>query len=95
MVERGGDAVEARAASDWEKLLICLWAADTMLRNGGDFANAPFFYPEFQSDGARLAGTLGLPQTHALFALPTETLAQEYFARFDAVCDEMKGAEAR
>jgi len=99
VVERGGDVVEKKAQtgvaslSDWERLVYCLWGTDYMMRNAGDFANAEVMYPDFQTDAARFAKSLGLVVTHAAFSLPRRSLQREYFDRFEAVCDEIKKAE--
>ena len=88
---------EARTGADsltpWERLVYCLWVADYMMRNAGDFANAVDMYPGFQADASRLAEQLSLAYTRETFALPQAVLQREYFNRFLGVCDEIKNAE--
>jgi hypothetical protein len=99
IAERGGLMVEKKARSglsslnDWEHLVYCLWVADYMMRNAGDFANANDIYPQFQSQAAARARTLGLTLTARTFALPREQLQAEYLGRFEALCNEIKPAE--
>jgi len=99
VVKRGGDVVQKKAQgglaslTDWERLVYCLWVADYMMRNGGDFANAPVMYPDFQKDAARFANNLGLAMTLEMFSLSLRKLEEEYFDRFEAVCAEIKQAE--
>jgi hypothetical protein len=98
IVERGGDIVQKRAQEGeaaltrWERLVYCLWAADYMMRNAGDFANAVDLYREFQSDAKHLAQALGLRTTCEAFSLSRTELEQQYFERFEAVCDEIQAA---
>ena len=63
--------------SDWEQLVYCLWRADYMMRNAGDFANAPDMYPSFQTDAKRLAKQLRLPVVHEAFSLSQRKLQKE------------------
>ena len=99
VVERGGEVVEKKAQagganlSDWQRLVYCLWVTDYMMRNAGDFANAEAMYPDFQTDAARLAKSLGLAVTHTTFSLSRRKLQREYFNLFEAICDEIKKAE--
>jgi len=101
VVHRGGDVVEKKAQvgsaslSDWERLVYCLWVTDYMMRNAGDFANAEVMYPDFQSDAKEFAKRLGLAVTHEAFSLSRRKLQREYLDRFEAICDEIKGAETR
>ena len=45
VVDRGALVIEKKAQSgadslnEWERLVYCLWLADYMMRNAGDFAN--------------------------------------------------------
>jgi hypothetical protein len=99
IVERGGDVVEKKAGrrssslNDWELLVYCVWVADYMMRNAGDFANAEALYPAFQTEAATCARKLGLRFTEGTFALPRRQLQDEYFDRFEAVCNEIRSAE--
>jgi hypothetical protein len=101
IVNKGDEVIQKRARlgrtalNEWEQLVYCLWVADYMMCNAGDFANAEDMYPDFQSDAVRLAHRLGLNATREAFSLPQEKLQQEYFSRFDQVCDELKQAEPK
>lgn len=96
IAERGGDVVEKKAArglsalNDREHLVYCLWVADYMMRNAGDFANAEDLYPAFQTEAAARARKLGLKQTEQAFALAREELEKQYFDRFEAICKEIR-----
>jgi hypothetical protein len=98
VVETGDRVIQKRAQtgvaslSDWERLVYCLWVADYMMCNAGDFANADM-YPAFQSDAVRFAQRLGLVATREAFSLSRRKLQKEYFDRFEKMCDEIKGAE--
>ena len=83
----------AASLSDWERLVYCLWVADYMMRNAGDFANAEAMYPTFRTDAAQLAERLGLAVTRDTFSLPERKLQKEYLRRFEQVVDEIKNAE--
>jgi len=89
VVERGGDVVEKMdgagvgSLSTWERLLYCIWVADYMMRNAGDFANAAVMYPDFQSDAKLFARELSLPVICETFSLSQQQLQQEYFERFE------------
>ena len=100
IVERGDAVVEKKgrlglsSLNDWEHLVYCLWVADYLMRNAGDFANAEDLYPSFQAEAAARAKTLGLALTEQTFSLSTEQLQSEYSNRFEAVCNEIKSAES-
>jgi hypothetical protein len=99
VVDRGALVIEKEAQSgaeslnEWERLVYCLWLADYMMRNAGDFANAVDMCPDFQRDAKRLAEQLSLPLTCEGFGLSRGRLQQEYFERFEAICDEIRSAE--
>ena len=99
VVDRGALVIEKRAKNgaaslnDWERLVYCLWLADYMMRNAGDFANAMDMCPDFQTDAKRFADQLSLPVTREAFSLSRRTLQREYFDRFEAICNEIRGAE--
>jgi hypothetical protein len=78
--------------SDWERLVYCVWFADYMMRNGGDFGNSDM-YPAFQTDAAQIATRLGLATTRDTFSLSRRKLHKEYFDRFEKVVEEIKSAE--
>jgi hypothetical protein len=96
IVERGGNIVEKRAQTGdaglslWERLVYCLWVADYLMRNAGDFANAADLYPNFQADAKDLSRKLSLPLACEAFSLPQGDLQREYFGRFEAMCDEIR-----
>jgi hypothetical protein len=92
-----GDAVIQRKARDGigrlsptDKLIYCLWVADYGMRNAGDLATASDLYANFQTDGLRAAQEIGLPASCAAFALPTPDLQNQYFERFESICDEIR-----
>jgi hypothetical protein len=96
IVEAGDDVIAkkaregAAALSPWEQLVYCLWVADYMMRNAGNFSNAEAMYPAFDTEAARLAEHLGLRTTHQAFSLARSALQEEYFDRFEAICDEIR-----
>jgi hypothetical protein len=85
----------AASLSDWEQLVYCLWLADYMMRNAGDFANAQDMCPTFQSDAKQFAERLGLAATRDAFSLSQRKLQKEYFDRFERICNEIKSAEPK
>src|SRR5438034_9972597 len=99
VVERGAVVIEKKSQSGvtslsaWERLVHCIWVADYMMRNAGDFANAEDMYPDFQADARRFAKELSLPATCEAFSLSQHKLQREYFQRFEAICDEVRKAE--
>jgi hypothetical protein len=101
IVEAGDSVIRKEAESgvaslsDWERLVYCLWVADYMMCNAGDFANAQDMYPTFQSDATQLAERLGLEAAREAFSLSQRKLQEEYFSRFERICDEIKSAESR
>jgi hypothetical protein len=96
--EAGGEAVEKRAKAgadaltQREMLLYWLWWADYMMRNAGDFANAVALKKDFQQEIVLRAKELELGYTEATFSLTRGELEKLYFDRFEAVCDEIRGA---
>jgi hypothetical protein len=99
IIDCGAQVIEKKAQrglpslSTWERLVYCLWVADYMMRNAGDFANAVDMYPDFQKEAKRFAVELSLPATCEAFSLSQRKLQREYFERFEAICDEVRGAE--
>ncbi len=99
IVDRGALVIEKKAQSrtdslnEWERLVYCLWLADYMMRNAGDFANAVDMCPDFQRNAKRLAEHLSLPLTTEAFGLSRRKLQREYFKRFETICDEIRSAE--
>src|SRR5215475_15021264 len=96
VVDAGGDVVEKMVANGYsqltplEKLMYCLWVADYGMRNAGDLETAKDVYPLFQEEAARMAKSLSLKFTYESFALKGEVLEQQYFDRFERICDEIK-----
>src|SRR6478672_6992005 len=84
---RGGP----NALSSRENLIYWLWWADYMMRNAGDFANAVALEKDFQQEIVSRAKELGLGYTAETFSLPRDELQSQYFDRFEAVCEEIKG----
>lgn len=99
VVDRGGQVIDKKVhegpstLNELERLIYCLWVTDYMMRNAGDFANAPVMYPEFQTDARRFAKKLGLTKTHEAFSLSHRKLQQEYFDRFEEICDEIRSVD--
>jgi len=95
IVKAGDDVVEKEAArgraalSLLEKLIYCVWVADYGMRNAGDLVIASDVYSQFQEEAASLALELGMPRTHAAFALPTADLERRYFDLLSGVIDEI------
>jgi len=91
-----GDAIVRKKAryeiDDWETLVYCLWVADYGMRNAGDLETAAGVYSGFQTDARQLAQQLSLEVTHSAFSLSKGDLQQEYFDRFESICDEIKRA---
>jgi hypothetical protein len=94
-VEVGGDVIEKKGAhgraapTPLEKLIYCVWVADYGMRNAGDLVTASDVYSQFQEEAASLALELGMPCTHAAFALPTADLEERYFDLLSGVVDEI------
>ncbi len=94
-----GDAVICKRAeqgvttlSQIERLIYCLWVADYGMRNAGDLTTARDLYEHFQDEALQLSSALGLAESRSAFALPAANLEQQYFERFDAICDEIRSA---
>jgi hypothetical protein len=75
-----------------ERIAYCLWVADYGMRNAGDLQTAADLYPPFQTEGARIAADLSLPNTAAVFASPASEFQRTYFDRFDQMCGEIAAA---
>jgi hypothetical protein len=101
VIETGDRVIRKKASggieclSPWEMLVYCLWVADYGMRNAGDLDTAADVNPEFQKRARRIAEALSLPLTLEAFSLPQRDLEREYFDRFEAICNEIKDAEAR
>ena len=98
VVETGDRIIQKKAKvgvaslGDWERLVYCLWFADYMMRNAGDFEDADM-YPTFQTDAVQLATRLGLAAARDIFSLSRRKLQKEYFDRFESVVNEIRNAE--
>ena len=46
-----------------------------------------------RSDGRRAAKELSLPLTREVFSLSPREMEKVYYARFEAICDEIRAAE--
>ena len=99
VVKRGGEVVAKKAQfglaglCDWERMVYCLWVADYMMRNAGDFANAVDMYPTFQHEAQQCAQRLSLAVTSEAFSLSQRKLQNEYFDRFEQICNEIKSID--
>ena len=100
IIETGDAVIQKKARvgmnslSPWEALVYCVWVADYGMRNGGDLDTAQSVYSGFHLDARRFAAELSLPLTRAAFALQKGDLESQYFDRFDAMIDEIKGSRA-
>ena len=91
-----GDAVIQRQQcaarlTSLEQLIYCVWVADYGMRNAGDLAAGRDLYERFREEALRLSQELGLSATSSAFALVPAELERQYFERFDAICDELRG----
>jgi hypothetical protein len=99
VVEEGDRIIQKKARlgfnclTDWERLVYSLWVADYGMRNAGDLSTARDVYTDFQSVALNAAKILSLPTSSRAFSLAPETLQEQYFGLFEAVCDEIRSAE--
>jgi hypothetical protein len=99
IIDAGDTVVQRRIAHGMarlkplDRLIYCLWIADYGMRNAGDLAAACDLYASFQDEASQLSKELVLTVTQSAFALPRAKLEQQYFQRFDAICDEIRGAQ--
>jgi hypothetical protein len=77
-----------------DRLIYCLWVADYGMRNAGDLIAAYDLCGSFHNEGSQLSQELGLTVTHSAFALSRTDFEQQYFRRFEAICDELRAAQA-
>jgi hypothetical protein len=82
-----------RSLNDWERVVYCVWCIDYSIRNAGDLHSASDLYRNYKSTGLRSAKTLGLPRTSAAFALPNQTLIEQYYRLFDELVKEIRAAK--
>ncbi len=98
IVEIGAEVVEKRAEEGADalppkdQLIYWLWWADYMMRNAGDFSNAEALDHDFQREISVNAEQLGLTFTQETFSLPRADLQDQYFDRFDRICNEVRNA---
>ena len=81
------------ALSVYDRLVHCLWVADYCMRNAGDLQNARALDSDFQIQGLRAARRLSLKAAQMLFELDEGEFEEQYFERFDKICDELRTAE--
>jgi hypothetical protein len=100
IVERGAQVMEKmtdaarQPLTNVERLVYCLWVADYGMRNAGDLESAEEVYPQFQTEGATVARSLGLPKALSLFSLATLEFENCYFELLTDVCLEIQKADA-
>lgn len=98
IIEVGDQIIQKRAAAGSpslslkERLLLCLWVADYCMCNAGDLSQSNILYEHWKQEAAQLAQQLSLAQTFAFFSLDEETLALQYFERFEHICNEIRSA---
>jgi hypothetical protein len=101
IIDAGDTIVRKRADGGWEalspleRLIHCLWVADYGMRNAGDLTAACDLYKSFHEEALQLSKVLKLSITQSAFALSLADLEQQYFRRFDAICDEIRAASVR
>jgi len=95
IIEAGDAVIQRRQCAarltPLERLIYCVWVADYGMRNAGDLATARDVYQPFREEALRLSQELGLNATRSAFALAPAQLERQYFERFDAICDELRG----
>ncbi len=96
LIDEGHEVITKKAErgienlSDRERLIYCLWVADYGVRNAGDLETASDLYPPFQKEAAELAAKLWLGFVAESFSLPGPLLEQQYFERFERICDDLR-----
>jgi hypothetical protein len=99
LIEVGDKVIHKEADSGlgslttWERVVYSLWVADYGMRNAGDLDTAKDIFADFQSMALRAAEELSFLLTQEAFSLEQGTLEEQYFGRFDAICDEIRSAE--
>jgi len=100
IIDAGDAIIRQRAAlgegslTRLDRLVYCLWVADYGMRNAGDLATAYDLCGSFHEEGSQLSRALGLIVTHSAFALPRADFELQYFQRFEAICEELRAADA-
>lgn len=98
IIDAGEAVIQKKASSGigslttHDRLIYCLWVADYGMRNAGDLDTARDLYADFQCEGALLAEELSLPFTRESFSLAAHAFEDQYFERFDLICNEIQGA---
>jgi hypothetical protein len=98
VIEAGGRVIQKMADSGlgslttWERVVYSLWVADYGMRNAGDLDTAKDVFAGYQSIALRGAEELSLPLMQEAFSLEQRALEEQYFERFDAICDEIRNA---
>lgn len=96
VIDAGDDVITKKAErgveslSDRERLVYCLWVADYGMRNAGDLGAASDLYPPFMDEAAALAAKLSLGFVAESFSLPADHLEEQYFERFERICDDIR-----
>ena len=98
LIDTGDSIIRQQAARGQEslppldRLIYCLWVADYGMRNAGDLTTACNLYGSFHEVASQLSQELGLTLSQSAFALSRADLEQQYFERFEAICDELRAA---
>ncbi len=99
LIEEGDRVIYKKALSGlgnltpWERVVYSLWVADYGMRNGGDLDTAHKVFADFQPMALRAVKELSLPLTQAAFSMERGDWEEQYYERFDAICDEIRSAE--
>ncbi|WP_200179848.1 hypothetical protein [Undibacterium sp. 14-3-2] len=73
-----------------ERLIYCLWVADYCMRNAGDISQASEMYAGWQKEAAEQSKKLLLDFSSESFSLSESSFEQQFFSRFDGICEEIK-----
>ena len=95
IIEAGDAVIQRKGAANLaplERLIYCVWVADYGMRNAGDLTAASQVHESFREEALLLSQQLQLSVTHSAFALAPAELERQYFDRFNAICDELRGA---
>jgi hypothetical protein len=98
IIDAGDEVIRKMAAgsesklSSKEMLIYCLWVVDYCMQNAGDLNQASDMHPGWQREAIQLAKELHLDYTYESFSLTESSLQQQYFSRFDSICNEIKHA---
>ena len=76
-----------------ERLIYWFWWADYMIRGAGDFENAVALEKDFQEQICIEAQNLGFEYTLQTFRLCRQELIDQYYDRFDRVCNEIRSID--